>query len=81
MKLISYNISHKLPDKAIYIMVSDTKKMIICYRFCCKHLFIAPPLRECAPGQQPSDNIFVDTSITFPYKLWAKYQGKTGDIP
>lgn len=25
MKLISYNISHKLPDKAIYIMTSDAK--------------------------------------------------------
>jgi hypothetical protein len=25
MKLISCNISHKLPDKAIYIMASDEK--------------------------------------------------------
>jgi hypothetical protein len=31
--------------------------------------------------QQSSDNIFVDTFITFPYKLWAKYRGKTGDVP
>jgi len=29
---------HKLPDKAIYIMASDAKKMIICYLFRCKHL-------------------------------------------
>jgi len=26
-------------------------------------------------------HIYVDMDITLPYKLWAKYQGKTGDIP
>jgi hypothetical protein len=31
--------------------------------------------------QQPTANIFVDTFMLLPYKLWAKDRRKTGDIP